>query len=100
MTSFVYRFRGISVGATKGFLFLLNVSRWAPKGVWPWVLEHSKLPALVRLRANRLMLQALARNLIESKRKEVKEGVTRGDVMSLLGMMNAFSAGLGVPAHL
>lgn len=46
------------------------------------------------------MLQALARNLIESKRKEVKEGVTRGDVMSLLGMMNAFSAGLGGPAHL
>ena len=65
----------------------------------PWMLEHSKRPELVRLRHNRELVRELARNLVESKKSEVKKGTTRGDIMSLLGMHNAFSMGLDRSAH-
>ena len=70
---------------------MVNASKWLPKGVLPWILERSKRPELVRLRHNRALVRELARNLVESKKKEAKEGVLRGDIMSLLGLSNAIS---------
>jgi len=99
VTSFVYRLRGISGTVSRGLLFFVNASRWVPERMLPWMLEHSKRPELVRLRHNRALVRELARNLLESKKSEVKEGATRGDIMSLLGMHDAFSMGLGRSAH-
>ena len=56
----------------------------------PWMLEHSRRPELVRLRSNRSMVRELARNLVESKKKDVEDEVSRGDVMSLLGALSDF----------
>lgn len=48
---------------------------------------------------NRALVRELARNLLESKKREAKEGATRRDVMSLLGMLNVFPMGQGGSAY-
>ena len=63
------------------------------------MLEHSKRPEFVRLRSNRTLVHELARNLVESKKKEMKDGVARADVMSLLGTLDVLSTWLGRLAH-
>ena len=40
---------------------------------------------------NRALVREFARSLVESKKKEVKDGITRADVMSLLGMLDVLS---------
>lgn len=99
VTNFVHRLRGISGTVSRGLLFFVNASRWVPERMLPWMLEHSKRPELARLRHNRALVRELARDLVESKKREVKEGAIRGDIMSLLSMGNAFSMGLSRSAH-
>ena len=93
VTRFVCRLRGISGTVSRGLLFFVNASRWIPERMLPWMLEHSKRPELVRLRHNRALVRELARDLVESKKREAKEGATRGDIMSLLGTFNKVSMG-------
>ena len=43
-----------------------------------------------RLRQNRDEAHAIARRLLDSKRQELKDGVSRKDIMSLLGSLLPF----------
>ena len=69
---------------SRSLLFFMSVSGWFP-GLITWLFDHASHPGLQNLRDNKDQGRAVARKLLESKRQELRNGVVRKDVMSLLG---------------
>ena len=70
---------------SKGQLFMIDALRWIPTGVAAWVFKKDQRPGLVRLRENRAYGLEVAATLIEEKKRELKNGASRKDILSLLG---------------
>ena len=54
-------------------------------GLLPWLLDNSSDPGMRNLRWNKDEAHSVARKLLDSKRQDVKAGVSKKDLMSLLG---------------
>jgi len=50
-----------------------------------WMFERDQRPGMVKLRENRAYAHEVAAKLIEEKRRELKDGTSRRDLLSLLG---------------
>jgi len=59
---------------------------WFP-GLITWLFNNSSDPGMQNLRRNKDLGLSVAQKLLDSKRQEFKDGVTRKDVMSLLGLL-------------
>ena len=64
----------------------MAITKWLP-GLLTWVYENSSNPGMQKLRRNKEEVRNVARGLLDSKRRELKAGVPRRDVMSLLGSL-------------
>jgi len=64
---------------------MMNALRWAPEGCSTWMFERDQRPGMVKLRENRTYAHEVAAKLIEEKRRELKDGASRRDLLSLLG---------------
>ena len=71
---------------SKTRLFVMDAFKFAPKGFITWISDRSKSPWMVRLRENRKCAHEVAAKLIEEKRQELKDGTSRKDLLSLLGL--------------
>ena len=65
------------------------VAGWFP-GLLPWLCENSNDPGMKNLRHNKLEAHAVARELLDSKRQELRAGTPGDDLMSLLGPLPPF----------
>ena len=72
-------------GPSKEWLFMMNAFKWAPKGSAAWILDRDQRPGMVNLRENKIYVHEVAAKLIEEKRQELKDGISRKDLLSLLG---------------
>lgn len=54
-------------------------------GLIPWLFDHSSHPAMQKVRSNKDQGRGVARQLLDLKRQELKDGSLRKDVMSFLG---------------
>lgn len=70
---------------SKRRLFMMDSFKWAPKGFGSWLLDKNESPGIVRLRENKTYTRDVAAKLIEEKKKELKDGTSRRDLLSLLG---------------
>ena len=70
---------------SKERMFMMNALRWAPEGSTTWMFERDQRPGMVKLRENRTYAHEVAAKLIEEKRRELKDGTSRRDLLSLLG---------------
>ena len=52
-----------------------------------WVFNNFRYPGMQRIRQNKEEAHIVARELLDSKRQELKDGTPRKDVMSLLGLL-------------
>jgi hypothetical protein len=77
--------------SSKRRVFLMEVLKWAPKGFVPWFFSNDNHPGMVRLRENKKYGHEVAMKLIEEKRQELKDGNSRKDLLSLLGLFCVFS---------
>jgi len=80
-----HRFGAFGIPSKKRIL-VMNVLRWAPKGLVTWLSERDQRPGMVNLRKNREYAHEVAAKLIEEKRRELKDGTSRRDLLSLLGL--------------
>jgi cytochrome P450 len=71
--------------STKQRLFVMDAFKWAPEGLFTWFLERDQRPGMLHVRENRKYTHEVARKLIEEKRRELKDGTSRKDLLSLLG---------------
>ena len=62
---------------------------WVP-GLITLLYNHSNHPGIRKLRQNKVEAHSVARTLLDSKRQELKDGVSRRDIMSLLGLLLLF----------
>ena len=62
----------------------MAIMDWFP-GLLPWLLDNSNDPGMQNLRWNKVEAHSVARKLLDSKRQELKAGVSKKDVMSMLG---------------
>jgi hypothetical protein len=63
----------------------MDAFKWAPEGLFTWFLERDQRPGMVHVRENRKYAHEVAVKLIEEKRRELKDGTSRKDLLSLLG---------------
>jgi len=79
----------VSFGAfgnpTRFLVFLMSITGWFP-GLITWVYNNSNNPGIQNLRWNKEQGQIIARKLVNLKRQELKDGMARKDIMSLLGL--------------
>ena len=68
----------------------MAITGWFP-GLLTWIYETSGHPGMQKLRRNKDQVRSVARELLDSKKQELKAGVPRRDVMSLLGSSFPFS---------
>ena len=52
-----------------------------------WVFNNFRYPGMQGIRQNKEEAHSVARELLDSKRQELKDGTPRKDVMSLLGLL-------------
>lgn len=64
---------------------MLDIFKWAPAGSFAWMADRSQRPGTARLRENKMYAHEVAAKLINEKRRELKDGTSRRDVLSLLG---------------
>ena len=64
----------------------MAITKWLP-GLLTWVYDNSSDPGMQKLRLNKDQTHDIARKLLDSKRREVKAGTARKDIMSLLGLL-------------
>ena len=67
----------------------MAIAKWFP-GLLTWIFAHSNRPGMQKLRQNKVEAHAVAKRLLDSKRQELKDGVSRKDIMSLLGPLLPF----------
>jgi len=64
----------------------MAITGWFP-GLITWLFNNSSDPGMQNLRRNKDQGRMVARKLLDSKRQELKDGMARKDIMSLLGMV-------------
>lgn len=69
----------------KGQLLMMDVLRLAPKRLVTWRIETDQRPGMVRVRENRTYAREVAAKLVQEKRRELKNGASQKDVLTLLG---------------
>ena len=67
-------------------VFFMAATRWFP-GLITWVYDHSNHSGMQKLRRNKDEASNVARKLLDLKRQELKDGTSRRDTMSLLGLL-------------
>jgi len=67
----------------------MAITKWFP-GLITWIYETSSHPGMQKVRQNKNEVHNVAQRLLDSKRQELKAGVPRRDVMSLLGLLFPF----------
>jgi hypothetical protein len=72
-------------GPSKGKVFMVDIFKWAPEGLFAWMINKSQRPELARLRENKIYAHEAAARLIDEKKQELEDGASRKDVLSLLG---------------
>ena len=70
---------------SRWLVFFMAITGWFP-GLITWLFDNSSDPGMQNLRRNRDQGRIVARKLLNSKRQELKDGMVRKDVMSLLGL--------------
>ena len=85
MIIFFHRFDAFGK-VSKERLFVMEACRWAPRGSIAWILDRIKSPGMVKVRENGQCTHEVAVKLIEEKRQELKDGTSRKDLLSLLGL--------------
>jgi len=80
-----HSFEALGVPSKKR-LFMVDILRWAPKGLVTWMFERDQRPGMVKLRENRVYAHEVAAELIKEKKQELKGGTSRRDLLSLLGL--------------
>ena len=75
--------------ASRSLVFAMFITGRFP-GLLTWLYAHFNRPGMQKLRQNREEARATARRLLDSKRQELKNGVPRKDIMSLLGSLLPF----------
>jgi hypothetical protein len=72
---------------SKERVFVMDaMTKWAPKGFFTWIADRSQLPAMVRLRENKMHAHEAAAKLIKEKKQDLKDcGRSRRDLLSLMG---------------
>ena len=63
----------------------MAITGWFP-GLITWLFNNSSDPGMQNLRRNMDQGLILAQELLDSKRQELKDGMAKKDVMSLLGL--------------
>ena len=64
----------------------MDVFMWAPEGFTTWLFQQDKHPRNVKIRENTNYGREVAGKLVEEKRQELRDGTSRRDVLSLLGL--------------
>ena len=64
---------------------MMDALSWTPVRFASWVFETDQRPGLVRLRENRAYGHEVAAKLIDERKRELKNGASRKDILSLLG---------------
>ena len=72
--------------SSKGRLFVMDSFKWVPKGFGLWLLNKDNSLGSVRLRENKKYVHEVAAKLIEEKKQALKDGTSRRDLLSLLGL--------------
>jgi len=70
---------------SRWLVFFMAITGWFP-GLITWLAGSSSDPGMQNLRRNKDQGRIVARELLDSKRQELKDGMARKDVMSLLGL--------------
>ena len=73
----------------------MAVAGWIP-GLLPWLCDNSNYPGMKNLRRNKVEAHTVARELLDSKRRELEAGTPSEDLMSLLGSLPPFFASVHV----
>ena len=63
----------------------MSITGWFP-GLITWIYKTSSNPGIQNLRWNKEQGRVVAQKLVDLKRQELKDGVARKDIMSLLGL--------------
>jgi len=71
---------------SKERLLVMDACRWAPKGSISWIVDRNKSPGMEKVRENGKCAHEVAAKLIEEKRQELKDGTSRKDFLSFLGL--------------
>jgi len=67
----------------------MSITGWFP-GLLTWIFDNSSRPGLKNLRWNMDQGRGIVRRLLDLKRRELKDGEARKDVMTLLGLLLPF----------
>ena len=76
-------------GTPRLFILFASTARWFP-GLLTWIHDNSSHPGMQNLRHNKDEAHKVAWGLLDLKRQELGDGVTKRDVMSLLGLSPSF----------
>lgn len=91
-------FHSFSVGGipSKGQLFVMDAIKWAPEGFFAWIVDKGQSPGMTQLRENRMYVHEVAAKLIDERRRELKDGISREDILSLFGSSFFSTANHGI----
>jgi hypothetical protein len=64
-------------------MFISDVAQYFPLGILTWLFEKDKKPGSVKIRENREQVHAVARTLVDAKRKNMRNGDQGKDILSL-----------------
>ena len=65
-------------------ILVSDAAQYLPRGVLTWIFERDNSPGSARMRENRKYAREVAKELIDSKRKNIQNGEVGKDVLSLL----------------
>ncbi|KAF9778997.1 cytochrome P450 [Thelephora terrestris] len=74
---------------SKGRGLIMDLLKWAPKGLGAWLTDRSKSPGMIKLRENKTYAHEVASKLIKEKKQEMKDGTSGKDFLSLLVKANS-----------
>ena len=71
---------------SRSHIFFMSVAGRFP-GLLTWLYDHSSHLGMQNLRQNKNQGRIVARKLVDSKRRELKDGMVKKDALSLLGSL-------------
>ena len=70
---------------SKKHLFAMDMLKFAPSGFTTWIFENIKSPRTAKTQENKAYGHEVTVELIEDKKRELKDGTSQVDAMSVLG---------------
>jgi hypothetical protein len=64
---------------------MIDALRWVPERFATWIIETDKRLGMVKLLENRTYANEVAAKLIREKRRELRDGTSQWDVLTLFG---------------